>query len=154
MNDSDPPSPPIAERLARAGTDAEADRWAAAYAEDVSELLDALAGERQARDHLRGCLLDATATAAEWAGEPPADRLLGLLSRALGHEVLQDGLEIRAGTAHTARREALTEIQRLAEALRRLGGRPGTDDDVAEWARLVEEVAAEGLRPQPAPGPD
>jgi len=148
------PEPDVRGRLSRAET--EHDRWAQAYAEDVGELLEALRAGRESAEHMQACLLDAWATATEWAGEPPADRIIGLLGRSLDQPDLRQDLEIRAGLAHASRREALVEVVRLTRELRRCqaaeGGVPG--DDLREWARLVEEVAEEGLRPQPAPPPE
>ena len=141
-------------RLTRA--EAEPDRWAQAYAEDVAELLEALRAGREATEQIHDCLLDAWATASEWAGQAPADRMIGLLGRSLDAPDLGDGAEVRAGLAHASRREALVEIVRLTRELRRCdpdGGQVPVED-LREWARLVEEVAEEGLRPQPAPPPD
>ena len=141
-------------RLSRA--EAEHDRWAQAYAEDVGELLEALRAGREAAEQVQACLLDAWATATEWAGEPPADRIIGLLGRTLDQTDLGLDREIRAGVVHASRREALVEVVRLSRELRRCqaaeGGVPG--EDLREWARLVEEVAEEGLRPQAAPPPE
>jgi hypothetical protein len=141
-------------RLTRA--EGEHDRWAQAYAEDVGELLEALHAGREATEEIQACLLDAWATASEWAGEAPADRMIGLLGRSLDGPDLEDGLEVRAGMAHASRREALVEIVRLTRELRRCDPAEGVVpvEDLREWARLVEEVAEEGLRPQPAPPPD
>lgn len=67
-----------------------------------------------------------------------------------------DGVEVRAGAAHASRREALVEIVRLTRELRRCDPSGGVVpvEDLREWARLVEEVAEEALRPQPAPPPE
>ncbi len=140
-------------RLSRA--ESETDRWAQAYAEDVAELLEALRAGREATEEIQDCLLDAWATASEWAGEPPADRMIGLLGRSLDCPDPGDGVEVRAGVAHASRREALVEIVRLTRELRRCDPSGGmvAVEDLREWARLVEEVAEEALRPQPAPPP-
>ena len=82
--------------------------------------------------------------------------MIGVLGACLDHADLDRGLEARAGVTHASRREALVEVVRLTRELRRCDPVDGAVpvEDLREWARLVEEVAEEGLRPQAVPPPE